>query len=173
MNPLKIYDYLIQMRERVFDAIRTRPLTAEQYHQQFPIGLKSISRTLTHVMICEWAYVERLEGREMPPYETWPIQDEKPPAFVLLEKTWREQAPRTRAAFAAVDDWDRPVYYKSHPTKDGKQFRITTTPMDLLMLLHTHEVHHRAQVMAMLRELGSPLQDLDWGYFAHTKEEIK
>ena len=61
MEPLKIYDYLTLARQRIFDW--TRPLSAEQYTQEFPIGLGSLARTLTHVMICEWAYVERILGR--------------------------------------------------------------------------------------------------------------
>jgi uncharacterized damage-inducible protein DinB len=33
-------------------------------------------------------------------------------------------------------------------------------------------VHHRAQVMMMLRELGKPIENLDYAYFAYKREEI-
>ncbi len=49
MDPLKIYDYLIKTRERVFDA--ARPLTPAQYQQEFAIGLKAIGTTRTHLMM--------------------------------------------------------------------------------------------------------------------------
>ena len=35
-----------------------------------------------------------------------------------------------------------------------------------------HEVHHRAQIMAMLRELGRPLENLDFGYLMYKRREV-
>jgi uncharacterized damage-inducible protein DinB len=167
MDPLKIYDYLIKSRERVFDAVR--PLTPEQYQRSFTIGLKTIGSTLTHIMISEWYYIERLEGKTVPPYDQWPIKDENPPAFEVIEKTWREQAKKTRAAVAAESsasgsDWSRTITWLGFPddSRGGKRFQITATAGDLFTQLSLHEVHHRAQIMAMLRELGKPLEDLDY-----------
>jgi uncharacterized damage-inducible protein DinB len=107
MDPLKIYDYLMQARERVLDAVRS--LTPQQYHLQFTIGLKTIGATLAHIMISEWYYIERLAGRTVPPYEQWPIKYESPPAFDVIEQTWRAQAKRIRAAIVAERDWGRTI----------------------------------------------------------------
>jgi uncharacterized damage-inducible protein DinB len=171
MNPLKIYDYLVKAREKVFDAVR--PLSPEDYSREFPIGLNTIGRTLTHTMIVEWSYVQRILGNSMPPYESWPIQDEKPPAFAVIEKTWREQAPQTRSALEAVDQrgdgaWDREFEFTSF---DNTKI-ITVSPADVFTQLLVHEIHHRAQVMAMLRELGRPLQDLDFGYLMFKRRAV-
>lgn len=126
-------------------------------------------------MICEYAYMERIAGRTPPPYHTWPIQDEKPPAFDMLEKAWREQMNRSQQIMNNEDDWNRELKFDSTVLSDGRQFRVTTTPMDMMVQLLTHEVHHRAQVMAMLRELkvDKPLIDLDYSYFANKREQIK
>ncbi|MCI0364216.1 MAG: hypothetical protein L0219_10065 [Phycisphaerales bacterium] len=43
---------------------------------------------------------------------------------------------------------------------------------DVFTQMVLHEVHHRAQVMAMLRELGRPLEDLDYGYFMYKRREV-
>src|SRR5262245_23877200 len=110
MDPLRIYSYLMLSRGRIFDWVR--PLSDEQYRRQFGIGLGSIGRTLTHVMICEFAYIERMQGRALAPYETWPIQDEKPPPFATLEAAWAEQAAKTQAALRAVRDWNAPFEYR-------------------------------------------------------------
>jgi uncharacterized damage-inducible protein DinB len=171
MDPLKTYDYLVKARERVFEAVRALP--PEQYGREFPIGLKTLGSTLTHVMIVEWAYMERIQGRRLPPYEQWPIQDERPPAFEVIERTWREQAPRTRSAMEAVRDWDREFEYDSRDwaVASGKTTLITASPSDIVMQMTLHEVHHRAQVMAMLRELGKPLENLDYGYFMYKRRE--
>ena len=112
--------------------------------------MNTIARTMTHTMICEWYYVERFEGREVPAYAQWPIQDEKPPSFEIIERTWREQAPRTRAMFAAERDWTRPISWLSFPDDHGKRFHIHATSGDFVMQMSFHEIHHRAQVMAKM-----------------------
>lgn len=157
MEPLKIYDYLVLAREKVFGWVR--PLTAEQYTREFPIGLGSLARILTHVMICEYAYALRIEGREAPPYEQFPFQDETPPPFATLEEAWKEQASRTRAVLAAVADWNAKLEYR---TMHGPPMIVTATPADLFTQLAFHEVHHRAQAMNILRQLGVTLEDIDY-----------
>jgi len=215
MDPLKIYDYLIITRERVFDRIRR--LTPEQYNRRFTIGLKSLGSTLTHLMISEWYYIERLERRDVPHYDTWPIKYESPPAFEVIERTWREQSTRIRAVIAAecataatsvsiipaqagiqressgaVDahlrehdgnsrksggggGWSRVITWLSFPddTRDNKRFHITCTAGDLFTQLALHEVHHRAQIMAMLREIDPtrPLEDLDYNALMYQRVE--
>jgi len=163
MNPAKAYDYLSRSRVKVLDAVRS--LTPKQYERRFAFGLNTIGRTLTHTMVSEWYYVERLLQRQVPPYEQWPIQDEQPPAFAVIDETWRAQAPRTRAAIEAERDWSRRVGWDGFADEQGRRFRVAATAGDLLAQLLFHEVHHRAQVMAMLREIGppaSPVEDIDY-----------
>lgn len=156
MNPLRTYDYLTIARGKVFN--RVRPLSAEQYARPFPIGPGTLGRTLTHIMICEWFYVQRLERRHVPPYDQWPIQDEKPPAFAVLEETWTRQAAQTRASLEAVRDWDETIEYTAL-TGDEPPTIITASAMDIFTQLVLHEVHHRAQVLNMLRQLGVEMKD--------------
>ncbi len=175
MDPLRIYDYLIKSRERVLDALRR--LTREQYESRFAFGLNTIASTLTHIMISEWYYIERLEGRPVPAYAQWPIQYEKPPAFDVVERTWREQMKSIRAAIAAQRDWNRKITYVSFPDDDGKRFHITASAGDILTQLALHEVHHRAQIMAMLREMGDArpgplLEDLDYNTLMYDRRAM-
>ena len=68
-------------------------------------------------------------------------------------------------AIAAERDWGRVITYESFPGDDGRRFRVTATAGDFFTQLALHEVHHRAQIMAMLRGLGGSvpaLQDLDY-----------
>src|SRR5262247_3574752 len=102
LEPLKIYDYLTLARQRVFGWVR--PLSAEQYTRQFPMGLGTLGRTLTHIMASEWYYVQRMQERDVPPESQWPIRDENPPPFAALQAAWIDQADRTRAALSAVRD---------------------------------------------------------------------
>ena len=149
-------------RRRIFDWVR--PLDTAQYGRVFPIGLERIDRTLTHIMISEWYYVQRMLARDVPPYAEWPIRQETPPPFATLEAEWTAQADRTRAALVAVSDWEARIEY-GVTTDEGESQIVTTTAADLFTQLVLHEVHHRAQAMNMLRHLGVAAQDLDFNSF--------
>ncbi len=159
MNPLKTYDYVTLARGRIFDW--TRPLTAEQYTREFPIGRGTLARTLTHIMTCEWYYMQRMQRADVPPYDQWPIQEEKPPSFAALEAAWTEEAARTRAALTAARDWNADIEYRV-TNDDGRPEIITASAADIFTQLVLHEVHHRAQAMNMLRHLGITAEDIDF-----------
>ena len=69
------------------------------------------------------------------------------------------------------DDWNREFDYIS-TSRDEKKVAITVAPSDIFTQMVVHEVHHRAQVMTMLRELGHPLENLDYGYFMYKRREV-
>ncbi len=167
MEPLKIYDYLTLTRQRILE--RVRPLSAEQYARDFPIGRGTLGRTLTHIMISEWYYVQRILGRDVPPDEQWPIQQEHPPPFAALEAAWIEQAENTRAALSEVRDWSADLEYRVTADDDRPEI-VTASAADIFTQLVLHEVHHRAQVMNMLRHLGVAAEDLDFNTFFKRRE---
>ncbi len=167
MEPLKIYDYLTLTRQRTFE--RVRQLSAEQYARHFPIGCETLGRTLTHIMISEWYYVQRIGGRDVPPYEQWSIQWESPPSFAALEAAWIEQVGHTRTALSAVNDWSVDLEYQVTGDDDRSEI-VTASAADLFTQLILHEVHHRAQVMNMLRQLGVAVEDLDFNTFFKRRE---
>lgn len=166
MSPLRIYDYLTLARRRLLDWVR--PLSAEQYGRQFPIGLGSLARTLTHIETSEWYYVQRMRGRPIPPDDQWPIQEQSPPPFAALEAAWAEQAQRTRASLAAVSDWDAEIVYEV-TTDEGRLDIVTASPTDIFTQLAFHEVHHRAQAMNMLRHLGVAVEDIDFNTLMYSR----
>ena len=168
MQPLMTYEYLSKARARLLDWVR--PLSSEQYLQVFPIGLGTLGRTLTHIMICEYAYVRRIAQQSVPPYGEWPIQDEKPPAFGVLEAAWLEQAKLTRATLAAVQDWTSEIEYQVG--EEGKRVNITASRGEIFTQLAFHEVHHRAQAMNMLRRLGVAAEDLDYNTLMYRRRPV-
>lgn len=159
MQALKTYEYLTRSRARIFDRIRA--LSPADYSREFPIGLGTLGRTLTHVMICEWMYVERIAGRDVPPYAEWPIQDENPPQFAALEQEWTIQAAHTRSVLSDVKDWTDELEYRTVLDVGPPQI-VTATNDDLFTQLAFHEIHHRAQVMNILRHLDITLEDIDY-----------
>ncbi len=166
MNPTKAYDYLTRARARIFDWVR--PLSPEQYARPFSIGRGTLGRTLTHILSSEWYYVERMQGRAVPAYEGWPMREEMPPPFAVLEAAWAEQAGRTRAALGTVGERTEPIEYEI--TNDaGQREIITCAPADIATQFILHEVHHRAQVMNILRQFGIAAEDLDYNTLMYAR----
>ncbi|MBX3390927.1 MAG: DinB family protein [Phycisphaeraceae bacterium] len=171
MNPLKLYDYLVRSREKMFDAVR--PLTFEQYGQRFDFALETIGATITHMMISEWYYLARFRGLPVPPYSQWPVQYENPATFEVVEKNWQAQQREVRGVIGSERDWTRRIEYDSFADDAGKRWHIGATAGDVLTQLALHEVHHRSQLMVMLRLLGArPLQDIDYNELMYERREI-
>ncbi len=169
MNFIRTYDYLAQSRAKLFDWIR--PLRQDQYTQEFPFGLHSVRATMIEIAGVEWLYVRRLSDpkQAVPPREEWPISEHRQPTFKDLESAWAEQAARSRDVIAKIRDWDAAVEYTT--PQSGKRVVVSATKGDIATQLCLHEVHHRAQAMAMLRQLGAPAENLDYSILMFRRRE--
>lgn len=166
MNPAKVYEYLTIARGKVLNWIR--PLTPEQYARNFNIGPGSIRAILTHVLVSEWYFVRRMKQAEVPAYDRWPYQDERPLEFAALETAWNAQAEETRAAIRAVEDWNAEIDYPM--TVDDRPPEIMTVSRgDILSQLALHEAHHRAQVLHILKQFGVKLEDIDYNVLMYKR----
>ncbi|MFT3685191.1 MAG: DinB family protein [Phycisphaerales bacterium] len=167
MEPLQLYDYLTLARTRVLDAAAGLP--EEMHTRVLPIGLGTINATVIHVAMAEWFYVRRIAGLAVPPYDQWAFQYEKPPAFTVARAFWDEQAGETRRVLRGVSDWHAMIRYQTLPDPGEESREIKTTPDGIATQLVLHEVHHRAQLMAMLRQLGKPVEDLDFSTMTYAR----
>lgn len=167
MRPARAYDGLTLARQRLFDWIR--PLGQEQYTREFPIGLHTLQATMIEIATGEWLHTHRLRGETPPPRDAWPITPAHLPLFADLEPVWTEQAKATRALLAGITDWDREIEYRV--PQGERTIVITATAGDIATHLLFHEVHHRAQAMAMLRQLGVEAQNLDYSAFMYRRRD--
>lgn len=170
LDPSRIYDYLERSRQRILDA--ARPLIHEQWAQEFPIGAKSLRHTLTHLVVAEWYYVQRMNRADVPPYEQWELRDETPLEGEALERAWATQAKATRVAIAGVHDWREPFDYRVTDDQ-GRRLIVTATAADLITQLALHEAHHRAQALNILRHLGVTVvgDDIDFNAMMMPRRE--
>lgn len=164
----RVFDYLAAARRHLLEWVRD--LEREQrgvYAQSFPIGLGSMRATLLHIAAAEWAYVERLAGRDFPLGDS-PFTPERIPELEPLERAWQAQTTRTAAAIRSIGDPARTVEFIS-------QFgpaRVRTTAAEITLHMALHEVHHRAQVMAMLRQCGVRAENIDYSFLAFDRIPI-
>lgn len=90
--------------------------------------------------------------------------------FAAFEPAWEEQTDRTRRTLREITDWTRVVEWRvaDAPTQGAR-----ATSGGIVTQLLFHEVHHRAQVMAMLKQLGIPAENLDYSVLKFERFEIR
>ena len=168
-TPAGIYEYLVKARAKLLDWVR--PLTLEQYTKEFPFGKKTIRDTLVEIPIAEWIYGMRLVDAPVPPRDQQPFVKYYQTEFAPLEEAWRQLADRTRSILRGERDWARPVEYIVRPP-NRPAVKIRATAGGLATQLVCHEVHHRAQVMAMLRQVGTSAENLDYTALMVERSEL-
>ncbi|SRR5579885_139714 len=150
------FDYLVRARGTLLGWIRGQPAV---FAQRFPIGLGTIQATLVHIASSEYGYVHRLRGRGHLPEDN-PFDYERLPDLEPFLAAWDRQRPATREALAAIGDPNRPVEYITKFFTPP--MRVRTVAGGIAGQLLFHEIHHRAQVMAMLRHAGVRAENLDY-----------
>jgi uncharacterized damage-inducible protein DinB len=153
---VQYFDYLCLAREKLFGWVRSQP--AQVYTRSFPVGLGSISATLVHTARSQWAYTQWLCGRNVTQADN-PLQMDKQPEFEQLVATWTGMNPQTRQVLAGFDRGRRIEWT---PSLIKPPIRIRITGGILAGQLLFHEMHHRSQVMTMLRHVGVAAENLDY-----------
>jgi uncharacterized damage-inducible protein DinB len=117
-------------------------LTPEQFHRRFEMGPGSLHDTTTHIIAAMRGWGDLLAGREQRP---------------RLEGTHRT-IPELIAIHNEVAD-DLAASAHNHPvdeivtrSRDGKSYSFTRG--GVLTHVTTHAMHHRAQCLNMLRQIG-------------------
>lgn len=120
-------------------------LTEEQFHRRFEMGPGSLHDTLTHVVSAMRAWAETLAGLEAGPR--------------LQDDGRRRTAGELRAVLdesagaLAVEAGRQPTGERvARRTKDGRTIELTRGTV--LAQVVTHGMHHRAQCLNMLRQMG-------------------
>lgn len=168
MRPVEHYEALLYSRRKVQDWVRE--LTPDQYIQEFPFGHKTVRATLAHLAGAEWLYGRAVRGEEFS-RDNLPFTEATHPDYPSLETGWKELEASTRAWLESEKDWTRRIE-RVTDMPGGKRVRVGYTPEKLAFQMFYHEVHHRAQVMAMLRHLGLSVQSLDFSRYAYEWTEL-
>jgi uncharacterized damage-inducible protein DinB len=120
------------------------PLTEDQYHRRFEVGLGSLHDTLTHIVSATGRWSDLLAGRaERPRLEGDGVR-----------RTAADLYPMLNAADAELMEGARsgPLEQVFTGTRGGRPYRITRG--GVVTHVTTHAMHHRAQCLNMLRHLG-------------------
>jgi uncharacterized damage-inducible protein DinB len=167
MHPLEHYDILLRARHKLLSWVQD--LTADQYRHEFPFGLNTVRAALVHLAGSEWLHGRAARCEDLTVER--PFTEDRYPDFVSLERAWKGLEAGTRAWLGSETNWTRRMEMTAR-RGNGSLIRVVFTPEALAFQLFYHEVHHRAQVMAMLRQMGIAAQDLDFNKYAFEWTEL-
>lgn len=139
-----LYRYNSWANHRALDACAS--LTPAQFTQNLNSSFPSVCDTLTHIMLAEWLWLERWQGRS-PGFPPNDFAD-----LASLRTRWQKIDTDLHAFVQKLSatDLDRVVEYKN--TK-GNAF---SNPMgQMLQHVVNHGTYHRGQITTMLRQLGA------------------
>ncbi len=139
-----LYTYNSWANGRVLRACA--PLRAEQFTQNVVSSFPSVRDTLAHIMLAEWLWLERWQGRS-PGFPSDQFED-----LASLRARWEKIDSDLKAYVRKLSaaDLERVVEYKN--TK-GNAF---SNPMwQMLQHVVNHGTYHRGQITTMLRQLGA------------------
>jgi uncharacterized damage-inducible protein DinB len=139
-----LYAYNSWANHRVLDACV--PLSTAQVTQDLHSSFPSLRDTLAHIMLAEWLWLERWQGRS-PAFPPSDFAD-----LASIRNRWQTIEVDLTAFIHQLSaaDLDRVVEYKN--TK-GHAF---SNPMrQMLQHLVNHGTYHRGQITTMLRQLGA------------------
>jgi uncharacterized damage-inducible protein DinB len=137
-------------------------LTPEQFHQRFEMGPGSLHDTATHILAAMQVWGDLLAGREQRPRlegSKRSIADLR----ILLDTIADDIAASARAY---------PLDQIVTRVREGKTYHFTRGVV--LMQVTTHAMHHRAQCLNMLRQLGvqplPPSSVIEWCRMVDTQQ---
>jgi uncharacterized damage-inducible protein DinB len=138
--------------QNIIDVCKT--LSPEQFHRRFEMGPGSLHDTVTHIITALRVWEDVLSARQMRPRLEGTTR-----SLAELQALFDESA----SAFAGVA--------RKHPldetvTREREGQKLVLSRAGVITHVTTHGMHHRAQCLNMLRQLGvTPLPNssvADW-----------
>jgi uncharacterized damage-inducible protein DinB len=115
----------------------------------------SLRRTLNHILVIDWFYVDAMEGGRLGP-DAW--ADEEP--CLTVSSLYEAQTAVDRRLIAIVEGMDGAGLARI--VAIDRRSRIQHERVDRLLLhLFQHQIHHRGQAHAMLSETSVAPPQLD------------
>lgn len=148
-----LIDYHYAAYERVWAA--ASQLSQEEFTRDFDYSLGSVRNQLAHVMNVDDRWLSRLQSRPLPPN----LDFEDYPEAQSAQEKWMQIAQRVQAYAAGLDSDQLQQSVELHfPGRGGSHRNMR---WQILLHVVNHGTDHRAQILALLHELGAPSFEQD------------
>jgi len=140
-----LFEYSYWANRKLFDVVSQ--LTPEQFVQPVAGSYGSVRNTLVHMLSAEWGWLARCGG----PQRGDALKPDDYPTFDAVTSEWAKVERYMRQFLSELKDEDlqRVVEFVLPQTQKHSMFL-----KDLMQHAAVHGVHHRGQVVVLLRQLG-------------------
>ena len=155
----ELYDAHYHINNKVWDCVAA--LTDEQFKQELDYSQGAIYNQMFHLLAAEFFWFSTMKAGKQLPWQELPDR-EKYPTFEAVRALYGEVETMVRDYLATLteEDLEKPITYVF---QDGVQRE--TKYWQHIMQMYSHGVDHRAQILAMLHQLGAPTVGQDYiGY---------
>ena len=137
---------------------RCRPLSREDFHRRFPIGPGSLHDTLLHVIGAMRRWADRIGQRPLRPSPQGGETGLTPNEMIDLLAAAAAELEAVAVDVYANHRGEELIEFANPDGGPPWRFRKSAS----LAHVTTHGMHHRAQALNMLRQLGvDPLPEID------------
>lgn len=149
----ELYDYHMALNRRIWNEC-VMQLTDDQFTEQVNYSHGSIRSQMVHMMSVDRRWFAGLEGEEI-----GHLYPDDFPDRVAVRASWDEiETGMSRyLATLTADMLRQPVRFVSN-----RMGEVEIIPWEVLVHVVNHGTDHRAQVLAMLHQLGAPTLEQDF-----------
>lgn len=147
------YDYAEWANEQVLAA--AEQLSPAQFLESDVEGVWSIRDSLVHIMVSQWAWIERWNSRTP---ETYP-EETGFPDVASIRAHWQGIYAEQRALFNRFDDAQL-TSNLTYTNFRGEQY--TYQIWEQLLQVANHSTYHRGEIAALLTRFGASPGELDF-----------
>lgn len=157
----RLFDYNYWAHQRVWDCVMQ--LSEEQFTRPCDYSIGSVHAQIVHTMSAEWLWLTRVRGAaipRIPPPEEYPTREVIRVRWDEIEREWRSYVDGLKD-----EDLEKRIEYVS---VTGNTKRISVV-CDSIMQILNHSTDHRAQILALIHQLGGKTiaQDLIFYSWEH------
>ena len=148
-----LFDYHYSLYERIWDIVQT--LSPEQFVAEKAYSLRSLRNQLLHVIEVDNRWLARLQSLPLPEL----LDESDFPDQAALRPTWVSIRGDVLAYTQALTDAElEEVVELDFPNRGGSHRNLR---WQILLHVVNHGTDHRAQILALLHELGAPTLEQD------------
>ena len=138
-------------------------LTDEEFTQENGSGLDSVRNILTHIMLAEWLWLDRMQGKSriLDEFKKF-FRLDRYPTIKECYDDWFDIELRMRDFLAKMPEAQL-VQTFDYARSDGSE--LEDRYIDIFMQLAMHGMQHRAELAVILTDLGHSPGNLDFIYF--------
>lgn len=148
------YDYHIALNHRVWNEC-IMPLREEQFLQDLAYSIGSIRNQTVHMMDVDDGWFARLQNQPRPPV----LEPENFQDRAAVREYWNQVETGMRDYLQTLQDAD---LWESVTYATRRMGNVTTPRWQILLHVVNHSTDHRAQLLAMLFQLGAPTLEQDF-----------